>query len=175
MVKNPFKKKTKVKEKEKEEKITPKESAKPADEEKDSEQEEDTERLKPKDTQVKEPSLAPAERDYLRQYQYKKVNGNPAIGGFLTDPDVGSKAAVMKENLLSQPRVSIFIPRVEGEDPKVTLSVNLNGYRLDLPKQVYLELPKQVAEVIMESQRQQVAALKPFLINRDKGTEEALS
>lgn len=135
---------------------------------------EDEERLRPANEKAEELST-PADSDYLRQYQYKNVNGNPVVGGQATDPDSGSKAAIMKVNLLSQPRVSIFIPRREGESPKVTLSVNLNGYRLDLPKQTYLELPKQVAEVIIESQRQQVQALQPFRIDRDKDTNEALS
>ena len=159
----------KIKVEEGEKKLTRKPSKK------DSEQEEEG-RLKPKDDEEeKEEGQSSAPADFLRQYQYKKVNGNPMVGGPLTDPDPGSKAAVMKAFLLAQERVSIFIPRVEGENPRVTLSVNLNGYRLDLPKQTYLQLPKQIAEVIMESQKQQVQALQPYLINRDEKTAEALS
>ena len=117
----------------------------------------------------------PVDPDYLRQYQYKKVNNQPTIGGILTDPDSGSKAQVMKKSLLAQPRVKFFIPKAETEDPKVKLSVNLNGYRLDFPKNVYLEIPLQIAEVISESIGLQASALLPFQIGRDKKTLDALS
>lgn len=123
----------------------------------------------------KEEAKTPVEKDYLRQYQYKSVNNQPVIGGPLTDPDSGSKAETMKKHLLEQPRVSIFVPKAETEDPKIKLSVTLNGYRLDLPKNVYLEVPLQIAEVIRESLNQQASALLPFQINRNKATETALS
>ena len=112
--------------------------------------------------------------DYLRQYQFKKVNDKPTIGGIETDPDTGSKAEKMKKALLEQPRVSIMIPRPEGENLSVTLSVGINGYRLDFPKQTYLSLPEQVAGVIMDSQKQLTAALQPYRVNRDTNTEQAL-
>ena len=115
------------------------------------------------------------ESDYLRKYQFKNVNNDPTVGGPLTDPDPGSKADAMKHGLLSQQRVSIFIPKAETEDPKIKLSVTLNGYRLDFPKNVYLEVPLQIAEVIRESLNQQASALLPFQINRSKATENALS
>ena len=103
------------------------------------------------------------------------MNNQPTIGGALTDPDFGGKAAVMKRFLLGQPRVSIFIPKAETEDPTVKLSVNLNGYRLDFPKNVYLEVPLPIAEEIRSSLNQQASALLPFQIGRDKKTLDALS
>ena len=36
----------------------------------------------------------------------------------------------------------------------ITESVILNGYRLNIQKGVYVSVPQQVAEIIMESQRQ---------------------
>lgn len=124
-----------------------------------------------------EPSVpsVPVDPDYLRQYQYKSVNNQPTVGGPLTNPDPGSKAESMKKHLLSQEKVSIFIPKAETEDPKIKLSVTLNGYRLDLPKNVYLQVPFNVAEVIRESLNQQASALLPFQIGRNKATETALS
>ena len=116
-----------------------------------------------------------ADPDYLRQYQYKSVNNVPTVGSRLTDPDPGSKAELMKKHLLSQEKVNIFIPKAETEDPKIKLSVTLNGYRLDLPKNVYLQVPFNVAEVIRESLNQQASALLPFQINRSRATESALS
>ena len=139
------------------------------------------EKLVPQDEPKLEPpapAVAPApvvDPDYLRAYQCKKVDNNPTWGGKSTDPDPGSKAEVMKKNLLSQERVSIFIPKAETEDPKIKLSVTLNGYRLDFPKNVYLQVPLQIAEVIRESLNQQASALLPFQINRSKATEDALS
>jgi hypothetical protein len=112
------------------------------------------------------------EVDYLRKYQYKKQT---KFGSPESDPALGSKAEGMKKSLLAQPRASIFIPLESGQDSSVKLSVTLNGYRLDLPKQVYLELPEQVAEVIMTSQKQQVDALRPYRISGDKDKESALS
>ena len=110
--------------------------------------------------------------DYLLKYQYGK---NLPLGDPRTNPSKGSKSERMKNQLLDQPKVSIFIPRGQAESPSIKLSVCLNGYRLDLPKQTYLTLPKQIAEVIMTSQKQTVEAGRPFLISRDEKTEEALS
>ena len=111
------------------------------------------------------------EEDYLRKYQYRKQT---PFGSVASDPQPGSKAAIMKEKLLQQDRVRIIIPRSANEDPKIKLSVNLNGYRLDLPKQVYLELPQQIAEVIMDSQHQTEEALQLHRISGDKKKEDAL-
>lgn len=121
------------------------------------------------------PEAPKADPDYLRPYQFKNVNNLPTTGGKETDPDSGSKAEIMKKSLLSQPRVNIFIPRADKEDPTITLSVNLNGYRLDFPKNVYLEVSQQIAEVIKDSLNQRVAALLPFQVGRNKATEDALS
>jgi len=66
----------------------------------------------------------------------------------------------MKKALLEQEKVIILVPLTEGDDPKGRLSVTLNGYRLDLPKNAYIKLPEQVAEIIMKSQSQTVKALK---------------
>src|SRR3990167_1467162 len=68
----------------------------------------------------------------------------------------GSKAEKMKAALALQPKVSIMIPLASGEKSGrgITESVILNGYRLNIQKGVYVSVPQQVAEIIMESQRQ---------------------
>src|SRR3990167_1207548 len=68
----------------------------------------------------------------------------------------GSKAEKMKAALALQPKMSIMIPLASGEKSGrgITESVILNGYRLNIQKGVYVEVPKQVGEIIMESQRQ---------------------
>ena len=116
-----------------------------------------------------------AAEDYLQNYQVKKLNGNPYQGGKQTDPDPGSKAEIMKAQLLKQKRVLVMIPVEAGASPKVPLSVTLNGYRLDLPKNTYVEVPEQVAEVIRNSLQQQVEALNQMRTDRNKDTQSALS
>ncbi|MCK5211701.1 hypothetical protein KAJ89_03295 [Candidatus Parcubacteria bacterium] len=116
------------------------------------------------------------DEDYLLQYQYGKDDKGPfKYGDPRSNPAPGSKADRMKKGLLKQPQVNVMIPLADGENPDIRLSVNLNGYRLDLPKNTYCPVPKQIAEVVMDSQKQQAKALKPFLIDRNKNTEEALS
>ena len=143
--------------------------------------EERLEQLVPTPVPVDEPRLEVSpqleikkaeEVDYLQKYQYKKQT---KFGSPETNPAPGSKAEIMKKNLLAQPKNSIFIPLEQGQDSSVKLSVTLNGYRLDLPKQVCLELPSQISEVIMESLRQQTEALKPYRIDGNKDKENALS
>jgi hypothetical protein len=64
----------------------------------------------------------------------------------------------MKARLALQPKVSIMIP-LEGKEKKgSTFPVTLNGYRLNIQKGVYVPVPKQVAEIVMDSQNQTVAA-----------------
>ena len=136
------------------------------------------ERLTPKvdkiEASIEAPVKVKSSEDYLRPYQYKKVNDRIQTGGALTDPDKGSKAEVMKKNLLLQDKVKVLIQVESGSDPKVPFTVNLNGYRLDLPRNTYLEVPQQVAEVIMTSQQQTLAALDQFKISRNRDIESAL-
>ena len=126
-------------------------------------------RLENKEAEV--PAKDAPKEDYLRKYQYRKQT---SFGSLASDPQPGSKAALMKEKLLGQEKVRIFVPKTPGEDPSIKLSVNLNGYRLDLPKQTYLEVPLQVAEVIMESLKQTEEAIQRFQISGNKERENAL-
>jgi len=72
---------------------------------------------------------------------------------------VGSKAEIMREHLAKQPKVRILIP-VEGkEKPGITVPVTINGYRLNIMKGVYVEVPEQVADAVMKSQKQTMEAL----------------
>ena len=70
----------------------------------------------------------------------------------------GSKAEIMKARLALQEKVSIMIP-LEGKEKKgSTFPVTLNGYRLNIQKGVYVKVPKQVADIVMDSQSQTIAA-----------------
>lgn len=116
-----------------------------------------------------------ADPDYLRQYQYRMVNNTPTIGGVLTDPEPGSKAERMKVFLLSQRRINMLVPLPEGSSSKVPFSVTRNGYRLDFPTNTYIEVPEAVAEMIIDSNRQTVAALSQYKIGGGSKEESALS
>ncbi len=144
----------------------------------ESENEEETEetpdRISSKNDEEEESETTNETEDYLQQYQYKKVNDVPTIGGPGTNPDAGSKAERMKQSLLTQRRVSILIPLEPGSDPKVPSSVCLNGYRLDFPTNTYVEVPEQMAKVIMNSQSQTVAALNQNRIDGNSKKEDAL-
>ncbi len=88
-----------------------------------------------------------------------------------------SKAQRMKEHLAKQEKVPVFIP-LEGKEKMGTfLPVTLNGYRLNVPKGVYVQVPKQVQEEIMNSLNQTQAALdnKYNMDNADEKTTAALS
>lgn len=70
-----------------------------------------------------------------------------------------SKAEAMKNNLDKQSKISILIP-LEGDKVGSTFPVTLNGLRLNILKGTYVAVPKQVAEIIMESQNQTREALE---------------
>ena len=111
------------------------------------------------------------EGDYLRKYQYRK---GTVRGSVNSDPQPGSKAAAMKARLLKQEVVSIFVPRTDGESPSILGTVNLNGYRLDFPKQAYINLPMQVAKVLMGSLAQTEEAILQGQISKDPKKKDAL-
>lgn len=65
-----------------------------------------------------------------------------------------SKAGVMREKLKREPTVRMLIPRVDGESKSIQQSIGLNGYKLELPKNTYVDLPMSIANVIRNSQKQ---------------------
>ncbi|TRZ50993.1 MAG: hypothetical protein D4S01_05740, partial [Dehalococcoidia bacterium] len=70
---------------------------------------------------------------------------------------VGSKAELMRDKLSKQPKVRILIP-LGDEKIGATFSVIINAYRLNIKKGVYVDVPQQVADIVMESQKQTVSA-----------------
>mgnify|MGYP001559215320 CR=1 FL=1 len=110
------------------------------------------------------------EEDYLQKYQYGR---ELPLGDPRTNPREG-KPKAMKDALLSQPKVRVMIPVDSGSDPSVPFDVTLNGYRLSLPRNQYIDVPEQVAGVIMNSHNQTNAALEQFKIGGNKAKEDAL-
>ena len=90
------------------------------------------------------------------------------------------KADFMKAHLAKQPKVKILVP-LEGKElrGKSILPVTLNGYRLNVPKGVYVEVPEQIGNIIMDSLNQTEEALdNDFRLDRADVTpakQEALS
>lgn len=129
-----------------------------------AEDDEDTSEIKADSESEEEEKVS--EVDYLQKYQCKKVNGNPVVGGKISDPEPGSRAENMKKVLLKQPRVRILI-NADGKDKGFPLSVNLNGYKLDLPRNTYIDVPEQVGEVVRKSQQQRIEALEQKQVTDD--------
>jgi hypothetical protein len=116
------------------------------------------------------PAYEPVEGDYLQKYQYRKQT---EFGSVASNPQAGSKAEKMKKHLLAQKTVRMMIPLEKGDDHKFPHTVNLNGYRLDFPRNKYIDLPEQIADLIQESFGQTEEALNRFRI--DKGNEKELT
>lgn len=94
--------------------------------------------------------------DYLRPYQYRK---NTVPGSVASDPPPGSKAERQKLWLLTQPRRPFFIPLLQGESELVPQSITRNDYRLDIPKNTWIDLPDVICEQLQESLKQTHKAL----------------
>ncbi len=133
-------------------------------------------KLKPegekKDSEPTASKVKAGKKDYLQKFQYGK---DVPLGHPSTNPVPGTKAYRMKQHLLKQEPVRIIIMREQGESPSILASVNLNGYRLDLPKSAYVEVPEQIANIIMKSQKQQNEALEFMRIDlASKDKKDAL-
>lgn len=75
----------------------------------------------------------------------------PTLGLNLT-----AEAAETKKKLDKERRFSIMVPLDFGEKHGATKIVNINGYQLEILKNVYVEVPESVANLIMNSNRQSV-------------------
>lgn len=137
----------------------------------DDEDDEEGERLAP----APQSNYVPEQQDtgdYLRKYQFKK---DLPLGDPRTDPVKGSKAYAMKQHLLKQDKVRMLVASGnDGFAKTVPFSVTLNGYRLDFPKRTYLDVPEQIARIIMKNQKQTDAALETMRLDREE-TKDGVS
>lgn len=61
-------------------------------------------------------------------------------------------AADMKAMLDAQPKVKIYVPLENGEPKGTLLPVNINGYRVNVPKGVVnVEVPEAIADIVFQS------------------------
>lgn len=105
-----------------------------------------------------------------------------------------AKSEVMRQKLEKQPKVRFFLPISEQEKPGVVReiikngrkeqlyisgaveTVQLNGYKILIPKGVYVDVPQQVADHLSESMHLTQNAGASLLIDRiDPTTGQAVS
>jgi len=95
------------------------------------------------------------------------------------DTALRQSAREMKAALDKQPKVSIMIPFEAGENPEqgkqVPFHCNLNGYAMDLPRGQYIEVPKQIAELIKERLESEGKIGSQWRVDRDARKQVALS
>lgn len=77
-----------------------------------------------------------------------------STGGINLTPE----AQITKDKLSKQRKVPIIVPLEFGEKPGAVKIVNINGYQFEIKKNVYVEVPEAVANLIMKTQRQSVEA-----------------
>lgn len=94
------------------------------------------------------------------------------------EKELRGDAAKMKAHLDAQPKVSIMIPFEVGENAetgkKVPFHVNVNGYKMDIPRGVYVEVPKQIADMIKERLESEGKIGSQWRIDRDADKQNAL-
>lgn len=89
-----------------------------------------------------------------------------------------TKVERIKAHLATQPKVMIFIPFEQGENPeqaaKVQMVVNINGHQFNIPRGVGVEVPQQVAQMVMERLQSEGKAGRGSLISGNPDKETAL-
>lgn len=73
--------------------------------------------------------------------------------------EVLSKFERTKRALAAQPKVRIMIPREKNDPIGAFETVQINGYTFQIIKGEYVEVPEQIATIIMESQQQTEQAI----------------
>ena len=71
--------------------------------------------------------------------------------GAAEEADFNRTVSDMKALLDAQTKVRVLVPLESGEKLGEFLPVNINGYRLNVPKGVYVDVPQTVADIIAES------------------------
>lgn len=87
-----------------------------------------------------------------------------------------NRARETQKELEAQPKVRIMIPLKDGEAAGSVQEFNINGYRIAVRKNVMVDVPEQIAEMIMERYQIEATAGQGIRIDRPKaGLSEALS
>lgn len=90
-----------------------------------------------------------------------------------------TRALRMKEHLDKQPKVRVLIPFNSGETPeqakKIPFHVNINGWTMDVPRGVMVDVPEQVAQMVYERLESEGRIGSQYRIDSDEKRLEALS
>jgi len=76
-----------------------------------------------------------------------------------TKIDYKNKLQRTKDALAKQPKVRIIIPKEKSETVGAFETVQINGYTYQIQKGVYVEVPQQVADIIMASRQETEEAI----------------
>jgi len=85
----------------------------------------------------------------------------------------GEKAVRMSKVLAEQPKVMTILPCEDGEIAgRAVCQKTINGFRVDIVKGVYVEIPKQLADEIQRSHRDTIKAYDQKVTITDPITHE---
>jgi hypothetical protein len=87
------------------------------------------------------------------------------------EADFNKTVSDMKSYLAEQQKVEVYVPLEIGESLKSNpfVPVTINGYRLNVPKGVRVQVPKPVADIIFESLNiYEVNSASAMLADRDE-------
>lgn len=105
------------------------------------------------------------------------LKGTPSAAMEVVRQTHSAKSLATKESLEKQPKVRMMIPLEGGEKIGVTIPVTINGHRVNVPKGVYVNVPEQIADMLMESFNQTELAGRDFRVDlrQDKAAQDALT
>lgn len=100
--------------------------------------------------------------------------------GIAQNTSLGSEELRVREEIWSQPLVTVMIPLEEGEKMGASHPVTINGYRLVVPKNTMVKVPKPIAEMLAERFKMQLGTgaielEKQFDLNRSSQMSDALN
>lgn len=104
-----------------------------------------------KKQEAEELDATASEQTVPEQATEKPVETPEIRNGGQEEADFKKTASDIKSLLSEQPKVRVFVPLETGEKLGEFLPVSINGYRLNVPKGVYVEVPQAVADIISEA------------------------
>src|SRR6185295_11039719 len=81
----------------------------------------------------------------------KQKEDTPQRSGPKEEASFNDTVSDAKAFLDAQPKVTVMVPLDIGEKKGTQLSGGFNGYRWNIPKGIPVEVPKPIADIIMQS------------------------
>lgn len=103
-----------------------------------------------------------------------------ALGNKIGDLEItnvlalSEKASAMKLHLAEQPLESIVINRIKGESENFKFEGSINGLKFAAPKGKRVQLPRQIVEMIYESQQVDYETTSGHSKNMQNQSDEAV-